>query len=233
MTEAEMDRMMRMVLLDAIALNEKDANDPETAFQSSRHHSRQMQRMLKDPLHWARNRNKGALLKTARWVAVILLFVALSFGMAMLFSAPVRAAVERWVVEWYQTHIIYRYSGKAVGLPSYELTGLSEGFSEIERMEEQTFTSVIYGNETDERICFDYEVLTQGGANAIVLNEDVVVEVTIKNNHGKLCIPQDPESMKTLIWIDEKDSVQFTIIADLNVSDLIELAESLQKKKGK
>lgn len=39
--------------------------------------------------------------------------------------------------------------------------------------------------------------------------------------------------MKTLIWIDEKDSVQFTIIADLNVSDLIELAESLQKKKGK
>ena len=90
-----------------------------------------------------------------------------------------------------------------------------------------------YGNETDERICFDYEVMTQGGANAIVPNEDVVIEVHIKNNRGKLYIPQDPDSMKTLIWIDEKDSVQFTIIADLNVSDLIELAESLQKKKLK
>ena len=233
MTEAEMDRMMRMVLLDAIALNEKDANDPELAFQSSRHHSRQIQRMLKDPLHWARNRNKGALLKTARWVAVILLFVALSFGMVMLFSAPVRAAVERWVVEWYQTHIVYRYSGSVESLPQYELTRLPDGFAEIERMEEQTFTSVVYGNETDERICFDYEVMTQGGANAIVPNEDVVIEVHIKNNRGKLYIPQDPDSMKTLIWIDEKDSVQFTIIADLNVSDLIELAESLQKKKLK
>ena len=233
MTEAEMDRMMRRVLLDAIALDVQRISDPVNAFEPSRRHARQMRQMLKDPLHWARSRNWGALQKTAQWAAIILLFVSFCFGMVMLFSAPVRAAVERWVVEWYQTHIVYRYSGSVESLPRYELTRLPDGFAEIERMEEQTFTSVVYGNETDERICLDYEVMTQGGANAIVPNEDVVVEVQIKNNRGKLYIPQDPESMKTLIWIDEKDSVQFTIIADLNVSDLIELAESLQKKKGK
>ena len=233
MTEAEMDHMMRMTLFDAIALDEKNADNPEFAFHSSQRHSRQMQQMLKNPLKWARNRNKGALLKTARWVAVILLFVALSFGMVMLFSAPVRAAVERWVVEWYQTHIVYRYSGSAESLPQYELTGLPDGLTEVERTEEPTFTSVTYGNESDERICFDYEVMTQGGANTIIPNKDVVVEVRISNNQGKLFIPQEPGSLKTLTWIDEKDSVQFTLIADMNESDLIGLAESIRKKKLK
>ncbi len=231
MTEADLDRMMRMVLFDVIALNEKDADDPETAFHPSHHHSRQMQRMLKNPLHWARNRSRGSLLKAARWVAVILLFVTLSFSLVMLFSAPVRAAFERWIVEWYQTHIVYRYSGSAESLPQYELTGLPYGFTEIERMEEPTFTSVVYGNETDERICFDYEVVTQGGAIIFASNEDVVVEVMIGKNQGMLFLPQEPDSLKTLTWIAEKDSIQFTIVADMNESDLIELAKSVQKKK--
>ncbi len=233
MTEAEMDHMMRMTLFDAIALDEKNADNPEFAFHSSQRHSRQMQQMLKNPLKWARNRNRGIFRKTAQWAAVVLLFISLSFGFVMLFSAPARAAFERWVVEWYQTHIVYRYSGSADSLPQYELTGLPDGFTEIERTEEPTFTSVTYGNESDERICFDYEVMTQGGANTIIPNKDVVVEVRISNNQGKLFIPQEPGSLKTLTWIDEKDSVQFTLIADMNESDLIGLAESIRKKKLK
>ena len=43
MTEAEMDHMMRMTLFDAIALDEKNADNPEFAFHSSQRHSRQMQ----------------------------------------------------------------------------------------------------------------------------------------------------------------------------------------------
>ena len=233
MTEAEMDHMMRMTLFDAIALDEKNADNPEFAFHSSQRHSRQMQQMLKNPLKWARNRNRGIFRKTAQWAAVVLLFISLSFGFVMLFSAPARAAFERWVVEWYQTHIVYRYSGSADSLPQYELTGFPDGFTEIERTEEPTFTSVTYGNESDERICFDYEVMTQGGANTIIPNKDVVVEVRISNNQGKLFIPQEPGSLKTLTWIDEKDSVQFTLIADMNESDLIGLAESIRKKKLK
>ena len=231
MTEAEMDHMMRMTLFDAIALDEKNADNPEFAFHSSQRHSRQMQQMLKNPLKWARNRNRGIFRKTAQWAAVVLLFISLSFGFVMLFSAPARAAFERWVVEWYQTHIVYRYSGSAESLPQYELTGLPYGFTEIERMEEPTFTSVVYGNETDERICFDYEVVTQGGAIIFASNVDVVVEVMIGKNQGMLFLPQEPNSLKTLTWIAEKDSVQFTLVADMNESDLIELAENVQKKK--
>ena len=233
MTEAEMDHMMRMTLFDAIALDEKNADNPEFAFHSSQRHSRQMQQMLKNPLKWARNRNRGIFRKTAQWAAVVLLFISLSFGFVMLFSAPARAAVERWIVEWYETHIVYRYSGSAESLPRYELTGLPRGFTELERMEEPTFTDVVYGNESGELISFIYEVMAQGGATVFVPNEDAVIEVMIGKNQGRLFIPQDPESMKKLTWIDERAGIHFTLIADMNESDLIGLAESIRKKKLK
>lgn len=235
MTEAEMDRTMRMVLFDAIALNEKGADDPDTAFQPSRHHSRQMQRMLKNPLNWAKNRNRGILRKTAQWAAVVLLFISLSFGFVMLFSSTARAAVERWVVEWYQTHIVYRYSGSAERLPRYELTELPEGFTELERMEDPpfTFTYILYGNERGELISFSCAVMEQGGATVFVPDGDTVTEVMVGKNQGRLFIPQDPESMKTLTWINESDAVQFTIVADQDESDMIRLAESLRRKKNK
>ena len=233
MTEAEMDRMMRMTLFDAIALDEKNADNPEFAFHSSQRHSRQMQQMLKNPLKWARNRNRGIFRKTAQWAAVVLLFISLSFSFVMLFSSTARAAVERWIVEWYETHIVYRYSGSAESLPRYELTGLPKGFTELERMEEPTFTDVVYGNESGELISFIYEVMAQGGATVFVPNEDAVFEVMIGKNQGRLFIPQDPASMKKLTWIDDKAGVQFIISADLDETDMIRLAESLRRKKNK
>ena len=231
MTEAEMDHMMRMTLFDAIALDEKNADNPEFAFHSSQRHSRQMQQMLKNPLKWARNRNRGIFRKTAQWAAVVLLFITLSFGFVMLFSAPARAAFERWVVEWYQTHIVYRYSGSAESLPQYELTGLPDGFTEIERTEMYGLTDVIYGNENGELISLTYGSMAQGGATVFVPNEDTVSEVTVGKNQGTLFVPQDPESMKKLLWMDEKAGIHFTLAANLSEADVIELAESLRKKK--
>lgn len=233
MTEAEMDHMMRMTLFDAIALDEKNADNPEFAFHSSQRHSRQMQQMLKNPLKWARNRNRGIFRKTAQWAAVVLLFISLSFSFVMLFSSTARAAVERWIVEWYETHIVYRYSGSAESLPRYELTGLPKGFTELERMEEPTFTDVIYGNESGELISFTYEVMARGGATVFVPNEDAVFEVMVGKLRGTLFIPQDPESMKKLTWIDDEAGVQFIISADLDETDMIRLAESLRRKKNK
>ena len=233
MTDVEMDRLMCRVLTDAIALDAERTGDADIVFQSSRRHKEQMRRMLKNPLHWEKNRSRTPLQNVGKWTAVILLFVSLSIGIVMLFSAPARAAVERWIVEWYETHIVYRYSGSAESLPRYELTGLPKGFTELERMEEPTFTDVVYGNESGELISFIYEVMAQGGATEFVPNEDAVIEVMIGKNQGRLFIPQDPESMKKLTWIDDEAGVQFIIAADLNETDMIRLAESLRRKKNK
>jgi len=233
-TDAEMNRLMYRVLMDAIALDTENANRPEVSFQPSRRHSEQIRLMLKNPLRWAKNRKRTPWQKAGRWAAVILLFVSLSFGMVMLFSAPARATVERWIVEWYETHIVYRYSGESEGiLPRYELTGLPEGFSELERIEMYELTDVLYGNENGELISFTYGAMTQGGATVFVPNGDSVSEVTVGKNQGRLFVPQDPESLTKLTWIDDKAGVQFTIAANLDEPDIVRLAETLRREKKK
>lgn len=233
MTDTEMNRLMYKVLIDAIALDTEDSDNPEDTFQPSQRHSEQIRLMLKNPLRWAKSRKKRPWQRASRLVAVILLFISLSFGLVMLFSAPARAAVERWIVEWYQTHIIYRFSGKAECLPRYELTGLSEGFVELERTETSTFADVIYGKETGELISFSYTVMTQGGATVFVPNGDSVSEVMVGKNQGRLFIPQDPESLTKLTWIDDTAGIQFTIAAVLDESDMVRLAESNRRLKKK
>lgn len=233
MTDAEIDRLMCKVLIDAIALDTENSDSPEDTFQPSRRHSEQMRLMLKNPLRWAKNRKRRPWQRAGRLVAVILLFISLSFGLVMLFSAPTRAAFERWIVEWWQTHIVYRYTGEGESLTQYELTSLPEGFVELERMETPTFTDVIYGNETGELICFSYTVMTQGGVTVFVPNGDAVSEVMVGKNHGRLFIPQDPESLTKLSWTDDKAGIQFTIAADLDELDMVRLAEGIQREKRK
>lgn len=234
MTDAEIDRLMYRILMDAIALDTENSDSPEDTFQPSRHHSEQMRLMLKNPLRWAKNRKMTPLQKAGRLVAAILLFVSLSFGLVMLFSAPARAAVERWIVEWWQTHIVYRYYGESEeALPRYELTGLPEGFTEFERMEMCDLTNVIYGNENGELISFSYTVMTQGGATVFVPNGDSVSEVTVGKNQGRLFIPQDPESLTKLTWVDDEAGIQFTIAADLDEPDMVRLAEGIRREKRK
>ena len=233
MTEAEINRKMRGVLLDAIAHDMQSISDPVIEFEPSQRHERQIRQMLKDPLHWMKSRNRGTFQIIAQWVAVIVLFISLSFGFVMLFNSTARAAFERWIVEWYQTHIIYRYSGRAENLPRYGLSGLPEGYSELERMEEPTFVYVLYGNESGELISFSYEIMVQGGAAVFVPNGDTVSKVMIGKNQGRLFIPQDPESLTTLTWIDDEAEVQFVITADLDEPDMIRLAKSLRREKKK
>ncbi len=234
MTDAEIDRLMYKVLIDAIALDTENSDSPEDTFQPSRRHSEQMRLMLKNPLRWAKNRKRTPWQKAGRLVAVILLFISLSFGLVMLFSAPARAAVERWIVEWWQTHIVYRYYEESEGaLPRYELTGLPEEFTELERMETPTFTAITYGNNDSERISFSYTVMTQGGATVFVPNGDSVSEVTVGKGQGRLFIPQDPESLTKLTWVDDEADIQFTIAADLDEPDMVRLAEGIQRDTRK
>lgn len=233
MTDAELDCLMHKVLIDAVALDAASINHTENTFQPSRNHSGQMRRMLKNPLNWVKKRNPTQFQIMGKWTAVILLFISLGVGFVMLFSVPTRAAFERWIVEWWQNHIVYRYSGENECFPQYKLTWLPEGFSELERIEEPTFTDVIYGNESGELINFVYMVMTEGGATVFVPSGDSVSEVMVGKKQGRLFIPQDPESLTTLTWIDDEAGVQFTISANLDESEMIRLAEGLRIEKKK
>ena len=111
MTEKELDAFMSKVLLDAIAFDE-DRFEEKIPYAASARHRRQMRAMLKDPVRWARERGKPVWKRVLQTAAVILLMLSLGLGSVMLASPTARATIVRWVTEWYETHIVFRYAGE-------------------------------------------------------------------------------------------------------------------------
>ncbi len=71
----------------------------------------------------------------------------------MVTSPNARARVIQWVREWYETHIVYRYSGEVIPeeMPQYEISNLPEGYQEIDRFTFSSYVSVIYQTRRDFR----------------------------------------------------------------------------------
>ena len=107
MTDLELDGMLRRILLDVLRNEEADREEEDCIFVPSKNHLRQMKIMLRDPLKWMRNRSKPLWKVIVQKVAIILLIASLGLGSAMVVSPTVRAAVIRWVMELYETHIVY------------------------------------------------------------------------------------------------------------------------------
>lgn len=157
----------------------------------------------------------------------------------MAVSPTVRAAVVRWVTEWYETHIVYRYSGEQITgeMPQYEITDLPEGYVEVEskRIEWPDYISFTYYNpdkENDQGIIFDYTYMSQGGVADFVTEDSETISVSVNGLNGQLFLAKDWENTRsTLTWIDADNNIQFTLMAALNETDILHIAESVSLVK--
>ena len=237
MTDRELDRMMQHVLLDAIKRDcEKEADDVP-AFKPTHHYQRQMAEMLKDPLKWERRRARPLWKNVAQKAAVILLVFSLSLGSLMAVSPTVRAAVVRWVTEWYETHIVYRYSGEQITgeMPQYEVTDLPEGYAETERVEWPSYVSIIYQKVNDENapwIYLQYIYMQQGASSNFAIENADIIPVTVNGLEGQLYLTKDSEqSDSTITWIDPNENILFAVSAALGADDILHIAESVSLVK--
>ena len=234
MTEQELDLFMRNVLLDAIALDE-ETNTEMIPYTPSLHHQKQIKAMLKNPLRWARNRKLPVWKRALKRVAVILLVISLAFGSLMVVSPTARATFIRWVTEWYETHITYRYVGPSAveKMPHYVITALPDGYVEIEsdRVEWPTYVSVVYQHEGDEdasRIYLRYIYMQQGSASNFETDAAEIIPVTVNGFNGQMLLAQDmSKSDNTITWIDTEHNLQFSIDARLSESGMLHMAESV------
>ena len=235
MTDRELDRMMQHVLLDAIKRDCEKETDDVLAFKPTHHYQRQMATMLKDPLKWERRRARPLWKNVAQKAAVILLVFSLSLGSLMAVSPTVRAAVVRWVTEWYETHIVYRYSGEQIigEMPQYEITDLPEGYIEDERVNWPSYVSVVYQNkDTGKTIYLDCTYMQQGSASDYVTDGVEVVPVTVNGLSGQLFLTDDWENKwNTITWIDAERNLQFEIDANVNRDVILHMAESVSLVK--
>ena len=232
MTDQELDNLMRRVLLDAIRKDEENSTEEIESFIPSRKHQRQMKAMLKDPLKWMRSKTRPIFKKIAQKVAVVLLIASVSLGSVMAVSPTVRAAVIRWVTEWYETHIVYSFSGEDISdeMPEYEITELPTDFVENtdNRIEAPGYIGIWYENQEGDVILFDYMYMQQGSVTSYVTDNSTVLPVMVNGMEGQLIKSNDPQtSDSTLTWIDSDANIQFAVDAMLDESDILHIAESV------
>lgn len=237
MTDRELDRMMQHVLLDAIKRDCEKETDDVPAFKPTRHYQRQIAAMLSDPLKWARKRARPIWKSALQKVAMILLVFTLSLGSLMAVSPTVRAAVVRWVTEWYETHVVYRFSGEQITdeMPQYEVTDLPEGYAEIERVEWPSYVSIIYQNVNDENaswIYLQYIYMQQGASGNFGIENADIIPVTVNGLEGQLYLNRDAEGAdSTITWIIPDENILFAVSAALNTDDILHIAESVSLSK--
>ena len=236
MTDRELDRMMQHVLLDAIKRDCEKETDDVPAFKPTHHYQRQIAAMLSDPLKWAQKRARPIWKSALQKVAMILLVFTLGLGSLMAVSPTVRAAVVRWVTEWYETHIVYRYSGEQITgeMPQYEITDLPEGYIEDERVNWPSYVSVVYQNkDTDKTIYLDCTYMQQGSASDYVTDGVEVVPVAVNGLSGQLFLTDDWENKwNTITWIEAERNLQFEIDANVNRDVILHMAESVSLVKS-
>ena len=237
MTDQELDTLMRRVLLDSLKLDAESAASGELAFEPTPRYQRQMAAMVKDPLKWERRRARPLWKNVAQKIAVILLVFSLSLGSLMAVSPTVRAAVVRWVTEWYETHVVYRFSGEQLSgeMPKYEITDLPEGYVEDERVDWPTYISIIYRKANDENapwIYLRYVYMQQGTVNNIGTEGADIIPVTVNGIEGQLYLARNPdESDSTITWIDPDKNIAFIVDAALDADSILHIAESVSLVK--
>lgn len=237
MTDNELDQLMQRVLLDAIKSDCEKENSVVPSFEPSLRYQRSLAAMIADPLKWARKRTKPLWKKALQKVAIVLIIFSLSLGSLMVVSPSIRAAVVNWVVEWYETHITYRYSGAPIAeeMPRYEITELPDGYVEIESqaLYDINYVHKVYYNEHGDRtIFFDYVYMQQGSAWNYSTNNAESIPVSVCGMKGRMILVTDWENERnTITWIDSQNNIQFSIDGNLERDDILHIAESVSLAK--
>lgn len=229
MTEQELEQIMRKVLIDVQKTGENQVCCEDLSFDPSIHYQRNMRAMRKDPMKWMKNRERPVWKRVMRQVAMVLLVISVGFAGLMVAVPTARAAVIRWVTEWYETHIVYRYIGDNVTPASneYKITELPDGFSEVERIDLSNIVWVAYADGEGNVISFDYSYMHQGASSAVTTEDAIVTDITVKNMVGHFFEAKESGEFNTITWIDERNNIQFTISGQFDKEALLHMAMSV------
>ena len=74
--------------------------------------------------------------------------------------------------------------------------------------------------------------MSQGGVADFVTEDSETISVTVNGMKGQLFLAKDWKNTRsTLTWIDTDNNIQFTLMAALNETDILHMAESVSLVK--
>lgn len=229
MEENHDDEWMRRVLMDAVKMDWADSLNNAPQFQPSKKFQLQMKAMLKDPFQWQRKKMIPFWKKATTRAAAILITITVGVGSVMIASPTVRASVIKWFIEWYETHVEYRYSGEPIQteLPQYYITNLPEGYVEMNRLVYPEYVSVTYGNVNQNTLYLDYAYLQEGTVSSFETGDMDIMDITVNGCPGQLFLSKDTNQTNAITWIDNQKNIQFTIDGFQDKSELLHMAENI------
>lgn len=230
MTDQELDRIMRRVLIDSMKPGEERAGeDNSPVFAPSRRHKRRMRAMLANPSGWLRGRERPLWRQAVRRAAVFLVVCGMTLAGVMAFSPAARTAMVRWVVERSGDGIRYTYSGEQSPetLPQYEITALPEGFVETERDVLPGRVDVIYENPSGDVIWLSYVFMRQRALTSFDTTDANAFDVTVNQLPGIFFEARTPGNLNTLRWIDPDLNMHFIVDGCFDLDVLLHIAESI------
>lgn len=231
MTESAENQVLKNILLDAAAKEFDEALSEKEPVIVSRRFERQMRLMLSDPKKWANKQRRSSIwTKSLQRVAVIFLICSVAIGSIMAVSPTARAAIIRWVTEWYESSVIYRFFGEPTfaELPRYEIAKLPVGFNELDPpMQIPNDVEILYGNSDGDVIRFEYMRVEQGTALFVSTDGMDLIEIEVNNFFGHLYISNDLKQSSLITWYDDEANMQFLIDGFFDSDELIEMAESV------
>ena len=168
-----------------------------------------------------------------RWAAAIILLLLVSGGTILTVDAEARASFFDWVREVYENSIVYRFFNEPQeeALPTYELGWVPEGYELVDLYQDDTLYSAVYQIGDDKNCAFilDYSY-AQNGSLLQVWGEETeykVKEVRVNGMMAEFYLALDEAEPNTLVWIDDKAQIIFSINGYLNESDMLHIAENM------
>lgn len=224
------DYILRDIFLDAAA--EEYAAELASTEQvvTSLKFQKQIEKLLKKSSRGSKERKKPLWKQCIQSVAVFLLVCSIAFGTVMIASPTVRAAVIEWVIEWYDTHIVYRFFGEPdlEAIPKYDITELPSGYATPgEGQELIDGWAITYENDTGDVVYFKYSRVESGSALMIVTEGTEPLEVKVSGHFGQIYLSEDLRESNTIIWYDEREKIQFMIDGLVGQEDLLRMANSV------
>jgi len=229
------DYILRDIFLDAAAEEYADELASTEQIATSLRFQNQIDKLLKKSRKWGERDKKPLWKRCIQSVAVFLLVCSLTLGTIMVASPTVRAAVVAWFIEWYDTHVIYRFSGKtdAEIVPEYEITELPSGYvvpGEAQEMIDGR--AVIYSNSVGDTIYFEYVYVESGSALMIKIEGVETSEAKVNGHAGYLYLSKNLGESNAIIWYNEQEKIQFMIDGFVDKEDLLKMAGSVSLCKS-
>lgn len=203
-------------------------------YEASPRFEKRMERLLADPVGYAKKMLRPWYEKAARAAAMAAVSVGASVFLFAQLSPSAWAAVKQWVAQLRPADIVYYFTGEAKGetLPCYTITALPEGYVPTGEVIELTgYRSITYQNADKQPLYFNCALMNQGSALGVGTENMEIHDISVNGCKGQLFLSLDAEVSNAIVWMDEDTNTQFTIDAYESEAVLLHIAESVSLVK--